>query len=423
MKPTFKIFLDERSPKRDGSFPIAVRVTFKRKTTTISTGYFVFKQEWDEVAGKLKPSKSRDKSETIRTNNYLNKRRGQLAELFQRLHFEDASAELSSKELFRLVRNKSDDGEFTFFSAIEDYMKQLLKNGKHTSHGHFKSTLSVLEKFVGKETLYVKDVTLDFIKRFERHYLSQTVFRHGNTVDKCLNGLAPHLRRVRAVVNSLIKQGKFTESKSPFKHYKIRTEQTSKRSLNTEQIRKIINLDLMPYTGIWNARNYFMACFYMQGASITDLARLKVKNIMDGSIEYRRAKTKQRITVVVSPQLQNLLDYYIQGKNANDYIFPIIKLNDVNEEQILRYVHSADIKINQHLRDLAEKAGIDNKYISLYWARHSYATSLKRRNVPHAAISESLGHKNMQTTEIYLAELENGVIAKYNEEMFAELDR
>lgn len=423
MKPTFKIFLDERSSKRDGSYSIAIRITFKRKTTTISTGYSAFKEEWNSDSTELKKSPARDALERMRINNYLNKRKGQLSELCQRLQFEDASADLSSKELFRLVRNKSDDSELTFFKAVEDYMEQLLKDGKHTSHGHFKSTLSVLKKFVGKEKFYVKELTLDFVKNFERHYLSQKVSRHGNTPNKCLNGLAPHLRRVRAVVNSLIKQGKFTESKSPFKQYKIRTEQTYKRSLNTEQIRKILNLDLVPYTGIWNARNYFMACFYMQGASLTDLARLKVKNIMDGSIEYRRAKTKQQITVVVSPQLQNLLDYYIQAKSSNDYIFPIIKSNDAIEEQILRYVHSADIKINQHLRDLAEKAGIDNKYISTYWARHSYATNLKRRNVPHAAISESLGHRNMQTTEIYLGELDNGVIAKYNEEMFAELDR
>ena len=40
--------------------------------------------------------------------------------------------------------------------------------------------------------------------------------------------------------------------------------------------------------------------------------------------------------------------------------------------------------------------------ITFYWARHTYATVLKRSGVPIAVISESLGHKSEKTTQAYL---------------------
>ena len=42
-----------------------------------------------------------------------------------------------------------------------------------------------------------------------------------------------------------------------------------------------------------------------------------------------------------------------------------------------------------------------------YWARHSYATVLKRSGVPTSIICESLGHSSERVTQIYLDSFEN----------------
>jgi site-specific recombinase XerD len=45
--------------------------------------------------------------------------------------------------------------------------------------------------------------------------------------------------------------------------------------------------------------------------------------------------------------------------------------------------------------------------LTTYVARHSFATILKRSGAPTEFISESLGHKDLRTTENYLDGFEN----------------
>lgn len=46
----------------------------------------------------------------------------------------------------------------------------------------------------------------------------------------------------------------------------------------------------------------------------------------------------------------------------------------------------------------------------MHVARHTYATVLKRSGVSVALISESLGHSDLSTTQIYLDSFENSQI-------------
>lgn len=421
MEATYKIFLDTRTRKSNGSFAIAIRVSFKRKTTTISTGFSAFQEEWNIEKATLKKTNRRNFAEIIAINNYLTKRTGQIAMLFQRLKFEDKLTALSPTELFALVKDEDNCQDIDFINVMEKYSEQLKKDGHYTNYGHFKSTIGVLRKFTGKQTLTPKNINLKFLESLEKYYLNQTIYRHGKHQRKCINGLAPHLRRIRVIINKLIRERTIEKSESPFNFYRIRTERTNKRNLDSTQLNKLLSVELKPFTAIWNARNYFMASYYMQGASFADVARLKYSDINGGLINYRRTKTNQNITVTVSQQLKQIIELYNNNKGANDYIFPIIKIENANEMQIARYIHSANIKTNDNLRILAEKANIGIKYISTYWARHSYATNLKRRNVPTAVISQGLGHSNINTTTIYLGELDHVTIANHNEGLFGEL--
>jgi len=44
--------------------------------------------------------------------------------------------------------------------------------------------------------------------------------------------------------------------------------------------------------------------------------------------------------------------------------------------------------------------------ITHYWARHTYATALKRPGLPIAVISEALDHSSESTTKAYLDKFE-----------------
>jgi len=57
------------------------------------------------------------------------------------------------------------------------------------------------------------------------------------------------------------------------------------------------------------------------------------------------------------------------------------------------------------MKQIGEALEID-KPLTTYAARHSFATVLKRSGASIEFISESLGHKNVQTTENYLDSFE-----------------
>jgi site-specific recombinase XerD len=65
------------------------------------------------------------------------------------------------------------------------------------------------------------------------------------------------------------------------------------------------------------------------------------------------------------------------------------------------------------MRRVATAIGID-KPVTSYFARHSYATVLKRSGAPMEYISESLGHKDLRTTESYLDSFEDDVKKQYS---------
>lgn len=52
--------------------------------------------------------------------------------------------------------------------------------------------------------------------------------------------------------------------------------------------------------------------------------------------------------------------------------------------------------------------------LTLYVARHSWATIAYNSNIPVSVISEGLGHDSEKTTRIYLSSLDTGVIDNAN---------
>ena len=52
--------------------------------------------------------------------------------------------------------------------------------------------------------------------------------------------------------------------------------------------------------------------------------------------------------------------------------------------------------------------------LTLYVARHGWASIAKSRNIPVSIISEAMGHDSEKTTLIYLASLDTSAIDKAN---------
>ena len=70
-------------------------------------------------------------------------------------------------------------------------------------------------------------------------------------------------------------------------------------------------------------------------------------------------------------------------------------------------------RTNRHLKKIAEIVGISTD-VTLYVARHSWASAARSKNIPLSVISEGMGHDSESTTQIYLASLDTSVVDKAN---------
>ena len=86
-------------------------------------------------------------------------------------------------------------------------------------------------------------------------------------------------------------------------------------------------------------------------------------------------------------------------------------------EGAYREYQSALRKFNNHLKSLSRKLRLHSSVTS-YTLRHSWATTAKYRGVPIEMISESLGHKSIKTTQIYLKGFELEERTKVNKQNY-----
>ena len=144
--------------------------------------------------------------------------------------------------------------------------------------------------------------------------------------------------------------------------------------------------------------------------NFTDIAFLKWENLDSNRLKYIRAKTGKTYNIGLLEPAIEILNYYEQFKKSKtNYVFPILNDTHKTATQIDNRIAKMNKAINKQLKDIAKKTNIDFK-LTTYVARHSYATIMKRGGISTSIISESLGHGNEKTTQVYLDSFENNVL-------------
>lgn len=187
-----------------------------------------------------------------------------------------------------------------------------------------------------------------------------------------------------------------------------------------EQIKRIIDYEVAQGTNQQLAKDMWLLSYYCSGMNMKDILNLKFKNIENESIHFLRQKTSSTnqiskpIIVALIPQAIEIINRWkIRKRNLDDFLFPILKKSMTEDEKLM--VKNQFIKtINKFMKRIGADIGYD-KPLTTYAARHSYATILKRSGAPLGFISESLGHKSLQTTEAYLDSFEDETRRKYAE--------
>ena len=318
-----------------------------------------------------------------------------------------------------MSRNKkTSESLFQFMNLL---IALLLKNGQYRTSLHYKATLNSFKRYRDNKDIALREIDADVMRSYE-------AYLH-HTAEVCSNTSSFYLRILRATYNKAVAKG-LTPQQHPFNDVYTGIAQTSKRAIPAKDVSQIKRLESVKYLTPKEeiARDTFLMSFYLRGISFIDLAHLRKSDLKEGYLHYTRSKTGQRLTIRWEQEMQKLLEKYQAQTASSPYLFPFLvddgnnskdKIIDKNQKEVRLY-HNAEARISYHLRKLGTKIGIKGK-LTLYVARHSWATAARDNHVSISVISQALGHHSETTTQIYLRSIKSSEVDDANAKILAVL--
>lgn len=305
-----------------------------------------------------------------------------------------------------LLERKANDGRLTVEDGFSEEIKRLETLGKINSATKHKYALHLISRYK-PSSIALEAIDTDYLKGLEL-FLRQ----RGNSD----NSIATRFAIFKAIYNKAIREGKINAKQNPFNLYQVGSlwAKTRKRAITKKDVQRLAELDLergsrLSYRVF--ARDIFLFSYYTAGMNFTDIATLRYCDVVNGRLSYSRNKTQKLLSFRLMPKALEIIEKYSRSEHSSDdYIFPILdKREHITPQQIFNRTHKVLRKVNRELKVLGELIGLQIP-LTTYVARHTYATVLKRSGVNIAIISESLGHSDLSTTQIYLDSFENSQI-------------
>ena len=391
------------------------QIIHNRIVRQLNTDYKVFAEEWDA------------ESESVVVNG---NRSNLLLGIQERLAWDVARLEKVVRSLETERRRFTADDVITMFhkltkeSSLFTFMHgviaQLKQLGKVRTSETYTATLKSFMAFRDEQDVPLDGISSDMMLMYEAHLKARGVR---------MNTISFYMRNLRAVYNRAVEKG-LTQPNNPFRHVYTGVDKTVKRAIPIKAIKALKELDLSMKPSLDFARDMFLFSFYTRGMSFVDIAYLKKTDLQNGILTYRRRKTGQELSIKWEKCMAEIIAKY--PENKTDYLLPIIKeegngRNSVSHQACLngrvvtdegkanerrQYDNTLHL-VNYRLKELSTMLKLQRP-LTMYVARHSWASAAKSKNVPLSVISEGMGHDSEATTQIYLASLETSVVDKAN---------
>lgn len=379
------------------------QVIHRRDIKVVKTGYKVFPEEWDTATSSISLSSTQP-------------------ERFSKLLMQGKAVEQDINRLngcINLLRHKgkpfsAEDIVNTYKKrkhkdTLDAFMKPIIlklqEQGRERTAETYNSALKSFMRFRNDEEIFLEDIDQEIMELYESYLKNEGL---------TLNTISFYMRILRAVYNRAVEQ-ELTIQNFPFRHVYTGIEKTVKRSVPIKTIKSIKDMPLPYRSSVDYARDMFIFSFYTRGMSFVDMAYLRKKDLQNGILTYRRRKTGQLLCIKWEKCMQALLNKY--PPNPTEYLLPIITTYSTNERT--QYKNALTL-VNRKLKRISESAGIPLP-LSMYVARHSWASIAKSKHIPVSIISEGMGHDSEITTQIYLSSLDAAVVDRANSLILKDL--
>lgn len=245
----------------------------------------------------------------------------------------------------------------------------------------WKSTLVHLTNFCKKDDIPIERIDELFLERFRDYLLTAKVSVRSRNQKISQNTAVSYFNKLKTALKEAY-QSKMIRENPCVRVKGIKELDTHREYLTFEELQMMANTEcgspLIKRAFIFSA---------LTGLRFSDVKALHWENIKydttnGWSIVYTQKKTKSREVLPIHEQAVALL-----GKEGRKdvQIFKGLRYNAYNNKRLAKWV---------------KDSGID-KHITFHCARHSFATLQLTMGTDIYTVSKLLGHRNVQTTQIY----------------------
>ncbi len=409
MNYNISIFQDRRRSKKNGLYPIKLRVysslskTKKLYPLNIDLSEKDFEHIWESnvrLRGKNEELRIELEGIQSRANNEAKKIN----------HF---SFEAFEKKLFR--RSADGNNVFYHFQKIIDSKNKKNNIGSSISYTY---ALNSLKKFVVLKTgnepkrLLFDTISPGWLEEYEEYMLD---------LGKSITTVGIYCRNLRAIFNNAIEENDIHKDLYPFGKgkYQIPEGKKVKKALTQQQLSILYNAKAKTLEQ-QKAKDFWFFSYACNGINMKDIVLLKFSDIKDEAFHYYRAKTfkkskqKTKIKVYLNEYAKAIIEKY-GNTSSSEYVFPILD-KDNSPTETHRRVKNFTKLVNQHIKKIAKDNDLPED-ISTYWARHSFATNAVRKGASLEFISEALDHSDLKVTKAYFAGFEDEAKKEFAENL------
>ena len=299
---------------------------------------------------------------------------------------------------FEIQKNRQ-----SFRAYVMSQIAQLEQKGKERTAEMYLSTYRSFMRYLKNEDVFFYELDQNMFEDYELWLREDRLIP---------NSISFYMRILRTILNKAVKQS-FLPSCNFFQNVYTGIAATVKRAIGFEEMKRIKALNLKMQPNLDFARDMFLLSLYFRGMSFIDMANLQHKNLQNGHLVYCRQKTGQRLDIKWEKQMSDILDKYPLDPK---YLLPILKSPN---EASRTYYKNMSKQVNRWLKKIGAMADVQIP-LTMYVARHTWASLAKQKNIPIGVISDGLGHQSEKTTLIYLSTLDTSAVDDANKKILAE---
>lgn len=354
--------LDTRRALQDGTYPVQIKVGYGTNLY-LPTHIYLHVEDWDSRLQVCVGKQSRSVNNILRT--LLTSVSNRILELRETGQWDN----FTTPQLREMLTNMSLTSPTVGVPSLLDYINKVksLKSGRTVAS--YDSVLRKLECYCDPCDVRFVDMSYAWYEGFIKLMEDEGLKR---------NTIAKYLKCLKTVARYASEDG--IQVNQAYTRVNSRAEaDTPMRNLPVEVFRRVRDTRIKGKTAVY--LDAFMLSFYLIGINMEDLLHLPKDCIVNGRLQYKRAKTGKNYSILVQPEAQAIIDKY------------------PGETYLLNFAE----KVSCFRCNCNELLGKIEHGLTWYWARYSWANFAVELDIPKDTISEALGHNHgSAVTSIYI---------------------